>query len=296
MASLWKYMAFKWRRLFAITPEEKYPPINNNQKVYREEFGGIVDQYLVSYSSERDEKPNGYHRIVYIDAYNDIQWRVEKESSLTEEEQKNRNQAMSKLRIAQSLPVQNLSHDEILNYKKMLGMGYNAALIKDWQEVDVAIREAEKYRDDRNKERSRYILLTAATFFVILLASAAGGILCHCCEQQKISLIGVSMGAIGAYVSIWTRYGRMDLTGLGTQGLHYLEAFSRILVGMIFAALVVLMVKGGLIFSNIEKNVTNNYLLPILGFCAGFSEKWIPSILESFMSKSNTLADSPVVK
>ena len=119
MTSLWKYLVVKWRKLFAITPEEKYPAMNNIQKEYREEFGGIVDQYLISYSSDRKEKPDGYHRIVYIDADNDIQWRVEKEDTLTEEDQKSRNQAMSKLRIAQSLPVQNLSHEEIINYKKI---------------------------------------------------------------------------------------------------------------------------------------------------------------------------------
>ena len=292
MASLWKYMAVKWRRLFAITPEEKYPVVNNNQKEYREEFGGIVDQYLISYSSERKDKPDGYHRIVYIDAENDIHWRVEKEINLTEEDQKNRNQAMSKLRIAQSLPVQNLPHDEILNYKKMLGMGYNAALLKDWEEVDVAIREAEKYRDDRNKERSRYILLTAATFYVMLFGIVSA-IAWHYLEQ-KAEIGGMMMGAVGAYVSIWTRYGKMDMTGLGTKGLHRLEAFSRILIGVIFALVVVFMVHSNIIFGNIEGN--DIYLFPLMGFCAGFSEKWIPSILERFMSKSESQMKSSDVK
>lgn len=284
MANLWKYITVKWRKLFAITPEEKYPAMNNTQKEYREEFGGIVDQYLVSYSSERKEKPDGYHRIVYIDADNDIQWRVEKEDTLTEEDQKSRNQAMSKLRIAQSLPVQNLSHEEIINYKKILGMGYNAALIKDWAEVDAAIREAGKYRDDRNKERSRYILLTAATFYVLLFGIACA-VVWYCCEQTDSGMMGMMMGAVGAYVSIWTRYGKMDMTGLGTKSLHYLEAFSRILIGAIFAALATLMVKSGLVFSNFDNDVYN-YLLPILGFCAGFSEKWIPSILERFINET----------
>lgn len=293
MASLWKYITVKWHRLFAITPEEKYPAVNNAQKEYREEFGGIVDQYLISYSSEREEKPNGYHRIVYIDAANDIHWRVEKENNLTEEDQKNRNQAMSKLRIAESLPMQNLSHDEILNYKKMLGMGYNAALIKDWQEVDVAIREAEKYRDDRNKERSRYLLLTAATFCVLLLGALYAVAWYYCCLPARSS--GMMMGAVGTYVSVWTRYGKMDMTGLGTKGLHYLEAFSRVLIGIIFAALATLMVKSGLIFGSLEGTVTDNYL-PVLGFCAGFSEKWIPSILERFMNAPEAPADMPDVK
>lgn len=67
MASLWKYIAVKWRKLFAITPEEKYPAMNNIQKEYREEFGGIVDQYLISYSSDRAYKLTG---TTSIDQYN----------------------------------------------------------------------------------------------------------------------------------------------------------------------------------------------------------------------------------
>lgn len=292
MTSLWKYLVVKWRKLFAITPEEKYPAMNNIQKEYREEFGGIVDQYLISYSSDRKEKPDGYHRIVYIDAENDIQWRVN--DQLSEEDQKNRNQAMSKLRIAQSLPMQNLSHEEILNYKKVLGMGYNAALIKDWEEVDVAIREAEKYRDDRNKERSRNILLTAATFYVMLFGIAAA--IAWYYWYMPAEIWGMAMGAVGAYVSIWMRYGKMDLTGLGTKGLHRLEAFSRILIGVIFALVVVFMVHSQIIFGNLKGANNEMYLLPVLGFCAGFSEKWIPSILERFMSESESQVKSPDIK
>lgn len=294
MTSLWKYIAVKWRKLFAITPEEKYPAMNNIQKEYREEFGGIVDQYLISYSSDRKEKPDGYHRIVYIDADNDIQWRVEKEDTLTEEDQKSRNQAMSKLRIAQSLPMQNLSHEEIINYKKILGMGYNAALINDWQEVDVAIREAEKYRDDRNKERSRYILLTAATIYVMVFVATC--VMVWYYWYLPAEIWGMAMGAVGAYVSIWTRYGKMDLTGLGTKGLHRLEAFSRILIGVIFALVVVFMVHSQIILGNLKGANNEMYLLPLMGFCAGFSEKWIPSILERFMSESESQEKSPDVK
>ena len=88
----------------------------------------------------------------------------------------------------------------------------------------------------------------------------------------------------------------MDLTGLGTKGLHRLEAFSRILIGVIFAVLAMLLVKSGLIFSSIEIIITDNYLLPVLGFCAGFSEKWIPSILERFVDDQENPAKSPDIK
>ena len=288
MASVWKYIKSKWNHCWATTDEEKYPAQDEKQRLYRAEFDGMVDQYLIEYSSEKDDKTGEiiYHRIVYIDANDDVKWRLSSNARPKGEDEKLHNRAMSKLRIAQALPVQNLSHEEILNYKKVLGWGYNAALVKDWDEVDTAIREATLYRDARNKERSRFMLLGAATLCLsILMAIYVFGLyykdmICH-----FDILTGMTMGALGAYVSIWTRYGKMDMTGLGTRWLHYLEAFSRMLIGAVFAMIIIFALKSGILFDGLTMDNHSNYLMALVGFCAGFSEKWIPSVLENFMGK-----------
>ena len=283
MCSICKYIDFKWKMFWATTPEEKYPAKDEHQKEYRHLFGDIVDQYLIYC----DVKENGDKSIVYIDAENDIDWQCEYQE-MSEEETRMFHQSIAKLDVAHSLPVQNLSKSEVINFKKILGVGYSAALHNNWNEVDMAIEKAEKYRTDRNKERSRLMLLGAATLYLFLLV---GGFVWfyHCNKTHPhLDLFwGIIMGAVGAYVSIWMRYGKMDMTGLGTRRLHYLEAFARMLIGAIFATIIIFAFKSGFFMNKYVEDISARIIYSFIGFCAGFSEKFVPSVMESFMNKSN---------
>lgn len=287
MGRLREYIKYHWNRRFAIKPADKYPALDENQQKYREEFGNIVDKYLIYYDTRRDEQHlDAYHRIVYIDAENDVDWQVDGEE-LREEEMKSRQSAISKLDVAQALPVQNLSEREILTYKKLLGSGYNLALSGNFEDVENVIDEAMQYRNDRNKEKSRWLLLASATVYLILIVIVCG-LSVHCLEVNPHFeiIIGTIMGAVGAYVSIWSRYGKLDMTGLGAKSLHYLESFSRMLIGAIFAFVLLAALKSGIVFSGL---IDCEHVLPVslvLGFFAGFSEKFVPSVLESFVHKS----------
>ena len=285
MASMIEYIKNWWKRLWAIKAEDKFPAVDDHQREYRKEFGDIVDQYLIFY---KNEGRNGhlYKSIVFIDSENDIDW-IDESDNLSDEEMKKRNQYISRLDVVHSLPVQNLSKKEIINFKKLLGVGYAAALYQNWDEVDMAIVEAKKYRDDRNKERSRYLLLKAATIFLAIIIGTYL-IFVHCMTGHPHfnAFTGMIMGAIGAYVSIWTRYGKIDMTGLGLSKLHYLEAFSRITIGIICAMIIILALRSGIVLNSLSMAEYKIYVYCVLGFCAGFSEKFVPSILESFINKS----------
>ena len=141
MSSAKKYIVTQWNRLFATTPEEKYPALDEDQKKYRKEFGGIVDKYLIHCESNRDkEHPKADHYIVYIDADNDIDWQIDDgENKPSTEYKQQRKAAISKLNIEQAMPVQNLSEEEIITFKKLLGEGYNAALSGNFEDVDMAM-------------------------------------------------------------------------------------------------------------------------------------------------------------
>lgn len=288
MGSMWKYIVAKWNKFFATTPEEKYPALDNDQKKYRKEFDGIVDKYLIYYDSKRDkDHPEAYHCIVYIDADNDIDWQIDDgEVEPSAEYKKQRKAAISKLNIEQAMPVQNLSEEEVFTFKKLLGEGYNAALAGNFDDVDMAITEAEKYRSDRNKERSRWLLLSAASMCLII-TGVLYALFFHYTNRPYFELIsGVVMGAVGSYVSIWSRYGKMDMTGLGTRWLHYLEAISRMAIGAIFAFIIICALKSGLVLQELNNSEHLLSLYMALGFIAGFSEKFVPSVLESFVNKS----------
>lgn len=309
MASLWAYIKDKWNRRFATKAEERFPVKNDIQKKYRKEFGDIVDQYLISYSSERDENPKGYHHIVYIDADDNLYWIVdgEKKKKGKAKEVENRSEDtavagdptqdaryseyMSRLRNLLYAPVSNLSRKEKIAFRMLVGSGCKAALSGSWAEVEQAIASAEQYRAERNREFSRFILLTAATVYMALLTilyfvytSVAGN---RDGDIPHFHLVTtMALGALGAYVSIWMRYGKMDMTGLGTRKMHYLEAGARMLMGVIFAMIIFFALKSGILANEwVANEETARYIYALLGFCAGFSEKFVPSILEKFMGK-----------
>ena len=284
MRKLIEYIKTRWNRHFATNPSEKYPAQDDDQRIYREEFGGIVDKYLIDLESHRDEDhPTAYHRIVYIDAENDIDWQIDGED-LSNDIARLRQVALSKLDIAHALPVDNLTENEVFTYKKLLGSGYKLALTNNFEHVENAISEAKHYRDDRNKERSRWLLLTAATVYLVVIALMYL-LFTHCMnEHPHFELFtGIVMGAVGSYVSIWSRYGKMDMTGLGTKWLHYLEAMARMVIGAIFAFVILCALKSGLVFTELNNSDHILCLYIVLGFIAGFSEKFVPSIMESFI-------------
>lgn len=275
------------RNEFGLRPEQIYPARDKQQIKYRAEFGDIVDKYLIYYDSDRDDNhPNAFHRIVFIDADNDIDWFEDGNDALTEEQIVERNRNIAKLDVLHSAPTQNLSSDEVFTFKKMLGSGYSAALSGDTVTVDYAIQEAEKYRNDRNKERSRWLLLTAATFYLLVIATLYVLFLHYMKEHPHFELFtGIVMGAVGSYVSIWSRYGKLDMTGLGTRWLHYLESMARMVIGAIFAFVIICALKSGLVFTDLTNSEHLLCLYIVLCFIAGFSEKFVPSVLESFINK-----------
>lgn len=277
------YIYSKWNNVFSVKAEDKYPAKDAHQEEYRREFGNIVDQYLIYYDSNEEEN---FREIVYIDAENDIDWFIIGDKASKEDKQI-RHKYIAKLDTAHAASVQNLSKEEIINFKKILGVGYSAALHCNWDKVDTAIANAIEYKDARNKERSRKMLLSSASLYLSILVIAFLLFIHNVTKHPHMDMFwGILMGALGSYVSIWMRYGKMDLTGLGTPSLHYLESFARILIGVIFAIVLIFAVKSGIILNNFLNGVDERILFSLVGFCAGFSEKLVPTVMEHFVTKS----------
>lgn len=146
-----------------------------------------------------------------------------------------------------------------------------------------------KYRADRNKEKSRLMLLGSATIYMFILA-ALYCVFIHLCPTHPhfYWFTGMTMGAVGAYVSIWTRYGKLDMTGLGVPVLHYLESFCRMFIGSVFAAVLLLAVEAEVFAPHILSDIPLVYVYSIIGFIAGFSEQFVPSVLEKFIGENST--------
>ena len=99
----------------------------------------------------------------------------------------------------------------------------------------------------------------------------------HCCHEEW--LLGILMGILGAYISIWSRYGKLDLTGLAMKQLYIWESFTRIFSGAIFSAFGICLLKSEILFQDfVHEHLTFGCM--IIGFIAAFNERFIPSIVE----------------
>ena len=97
--------------------------------------------------------------------------------------------------------------------------------------------------------------------------------------------MGLLMGLLGAYVSIWSRFGKMNMTGLASRRVHFLEAFARLFCGGIFAFVAMLLLSTGLVLKDFTVNNVWAYNC-IIGFAAGFNERFVPTIIETISSNS----------
>ena len=248
-----------------------------SQKQYRQEFG-IEDKYLLRYKS------NKY--IVFIDYENDIDWidNREKEKIWETDDLKKFEIYSAKLDKAQALPCQNLEDEINMSFKRMLGAGYVLMLEKNFDLIDEIIDDAEKYLRQRNIEASRLLFLKSSVISLSIIVLIVL-ISIFFIKKYNCFIIGSTMGVVGAFASIWTRYGKICYTGLASKKLHCFESVTRLLTGGIFALIALLCIKTGILFSNINTG-SNPCLYALSGFIAGFSERLIPSLIEKITIKN----------
>lgn len=260
--------------------------VDKDRQACRDHFK-IIDKYLIEYELEEITDPNdssksekrGY--VVFIDYQNDCDWKDERDHNVIfgADGRIKFAQAISKLNVAHAQPCNNLPEQELLIFKKMIGAGYALAINGDFDSIDSLIQNATDYLSLRNKECARKYFLSASGIFAIIVI--AFWILAKFCFHLDYLdwISGICMGFLGSFVSIWTRYGKMSLTGLSSKCLHYLEAVSRMFVGGIFALVALYAICCHIVFPELDADY-HFAVFALAGFLAGFSERFVPSLME----------------
>lgn len=256
-----------------------------DQERYRA-FFKIKDKYLIQYKID-EVKKEGY--IVFVDFACDIDWVDTRTDFFSEDEEKLKQQWIAKLDAVHMEPCTNISTEDRLTFKKKLAIGYELVMVKCFDQVQAVIDECNMFVKSRNREVSRSLFLLAsapvAIFAIIAMATNIEFVNWH-----PVWVTGFCFGILGAFVSIWTRYGKKAMTGLSSKWLHCAEALCRLLIGAIFALVAIFAVKCGLLLSNVDISLMI-YTSALVGFTAGFSERFIPSLVEK-IAKDESKDDS----
>lgn len=256
-------------------------PKDDNQKAYRD-FFGIEDKFLIFYTLN-EEHTNGY--IVFIDYENDIDWAENKFLvDWTENEQHQFMDCVSKLTVAEAVPVLNLSEKEVMAFKRKLGAIYVRLFNKKFDNVDEQIEEALLFVKRQNTESARKHLLLSSSM-IVLICTVVALYTAHTNIQNQCQwFYYVLMGIYGAFVSISLRYGKQLFTGQSNIALLWMEAASRMFIGAAFAMIAVLAIRSGLIMSSFNNGVVTD-ITRIVCFLSGFNERFIPSLMERLSNK-----------
>ena len=57
------------------------------------------------------------------------------------------------------------------------------------------------------------------------------------------------------------------------------------LIGAIFATVIILVLKSGIVLNDILLSTSQKLVYALIGFCAGFSEKFVPSVMEHLIKE-----------
>lgn len=269
--------------------KKKEPYVDPDREIYRK-FFNIIDDYLIEYSIEQEEgeeKETGF--IVYIDPENDIDWKdTRAKKDWKPEENAVWSQCLSKLSDAHAEPTGHLSFETIRTFKLKLGAGYVLAMNRCFAEVEKVIADSLSFLRHRNSEKSRQLFLIYSTVCIAIILGLWiwNRDVNVVDEEWALTLL---FGTLGSFFSIWTRYGKLVMTGLSTKTLHFLETLTRLIIGAISASVLILAVKCGLILPKMAE-AAPLWFFGLTGFAAGFSERIIPSLMEAF-SKHVTIKE-----
>ena len=186
------------------------------------------------------------------------------------------------------------------NLNEMLASALEQAFDGSYETAEMLVGKAETYYQSISTERARkcslkttrnIVMTFSVIAFAIIMLESIGVIN----VQYGEWFLGMYMGAMGAAISIWQRYGKTEFTGYASKSLYKLEVMARVAVGVIFSIFLIAAVKEKWISSKLidAGNITAVTTI-LLGFIAGFSERLVPKIAENMAGNMEKLTGSQI--
>lgn len=225
--------------------------------------------------------------IVFIDHRNDLDWITSKEfDAKGPQSPEKHHEILNTVALLECKPIVHLSENNQLNFKRLLGEALARSLKHDYKKASSILVHAENFLMDRGKEISRQWYLNRAGITSLIIFAV--GVLFWVFRDLSIKVLGESAfiislamvsGGLGAFLSIIFRMGKESIDCLAGKKLHELESMYRIIAGMLSALLASLLVRSEMFLPAFSKMNHIELSIIAIGFIAGMSERFAPSIL-----------------
>ena len=226
--------------------------------------------------------------VVWLDKEGDLDWETT-EAYDTLIDQKSATETISgflnRAAILRSYPVEHLTSVQRENFRIMVGEGLARAFDFEANSASQMLDKAAEYGSARNQEIARFWYLSGAAVmasaFLLLL------LLAFWQTDHGIALIGENkfdialgscVGALGAFLSVLLRAGKVPLDPSAGRLLHQLEGGGRIVVGVLSAAIIQVAAHVGIVLSILAQK--GHAGMFIIAFAAGFSEQLAHTIIK----------------
>lgn len=209
---------------------------------------------------------------------------------------------LSYLEYRKEFPIFELEEEEKRSFAIMLAAGYLAALTNTFEEVVNAKTMAYDYAWSRLLGRTRHlsnkIALIVASIALVLMGVL---VLIHWQEHKGLFsfLFNVHhtytclcpwfaaslMGIIGAFVSIWNVNKKTEVANYFKPEMTVFRTCCRLLLGIALAIIAAICYHKGVInFFGLHDGLA---LFSLIGFMAGYSERWIMGIVDKLAHENN---------
>lgn len=231
--------------------------------------------------------------IVFVDNDLDIDWITSDDYNISKNENLvKHNNILTQIALLECKPNGYLSEKITLDFKRLLGESLARSFAGEYKTAFNTLAHAEIYLENRGKELSRQWYLSNAGFVssIVLII----GIIAWLFKDFIITYVGTTFfilylstvtGALGALLSIIMRMGKENFDIHAGKRLHVLESSYRIFAGMLSALLVSMAIYSELVLSILSKINNTDIAIIFIGFIAGMSERFAPSILAKIEGK-----------
>ena len=195
------------------------------------------------------------------------------------------NKAIVSIRQAENFPTSIMLGKYRRMFLHKLGLAHEMRYRGCYEQVEPLVQDARRFAEERNMSATRIWRLLVASFWAFiavvlivmihyLVPSWGNSAYLNILKSQ--GMFAGLMGFLGAYTSLWLRYRSLGEITFGGWVTVTMVTTCRLLIGSIFAYIAVLAMRSGLLFSTFDGHEA---AIGIIGFVAGFSERFIPSFI-----------------